>query len=170
MNTCLCFAVLQVMKLLKANGASFQHEVIHRASVAGSPLAAWVKANVQVTDPRSAMSPAFCWTVISMLDDSWEHRGSLQYSVVLEKVAPLEADLAGLNKAMAEAQTRLAECESELAELDAKVKHGLSLPFGRPFDCPFNGSFICPFHCPFVVFDCPFTAPSLPFVCPLTVL
>eukprot|EP01052_Picozoa_sp_SAG31_P000354 SAG31_NODE_11_length_38734_cov_21.263854_4_plen_1070_part_00 len=89
----------EVQKLLKQNAASFQHEVIHRASVAGSPLAAWVKANIQ-------------------------------YSVVLEKVAPLEADLKGLNAAMAEAQARLADCEKELAELDARVSE-LKAEFGR---------------------------------------
>ena len=33
----------EVKKLLKSNGQSFQHEVIHRASVAGSPLAKWVQ-------------------------------------------------------------------------------------------------------------------------------
>ncbi|GFH23299.1 uncharacterized protein HaLaN_20893 [Haematococcus lacustris] len=37
----------KVNKLLSVKGNSFEHAVIHRVSVAASPLAAWVKANVQ---------------------------------------------------------------------------------------------------------------------------
>ena len=89
----------EVQKLLKQKASSFQHEVIHRASVAGSPLAAWVKANVQ-------------------------------YSIVLEKVAPLEADLAQLNAGLNEANERLSACQAELAELDQKVAE-MKAEFGR---------------------------------------
>ncbi|KAF0686502.1 Aste57867_21689 [Aphanomyces stellatus] len=36
-----------VTKLLKAKGASFEHDNIYRVSVAAAPLAAWVKANMK---------------------------------------------------------------------------------------------------------------------------
>ena len=65
----------------------------------GSPLAAWVKANIQ-------------------------------YSIVLEKVAPLEQDLAQLNQGLEEANTRLHACQSELAELDQKVAE-MKAEFGK---------------------------------------
>eukprot|EP01049_Picozoa_sp_SAG25_P002666 SAG25_NODE_143_length_14049_cov_6.050817_1_plen_2680_part_10 len=89
----------EVKKLLRQKEQSFQHEVIHRASVAGSPLAKWVVAN-------------------------------LQYSEVLEKVAPLEADLAQLNGALADAQQRMATCEAELQELEKTVTE-MKTEFGR---------------------------------------
>ena len=36
-----------VQELLNKRGNSFEHAVIHRVSVAASPLAAWVKANLE---------------------------------------------------------------------------------------------------------------------------
>lgn len=89
----------EVKKLLKQKEQSFQHDVIHRASVAGSPLAKWVVANIQ-------------------------------YSEVLEKVAPLEADLAQLNGALADAQQRMEKCETELQELETTVTE-MKTEFGR---------------------------------------
>mmetsp|Transcript_9476 Transcript_9476/g.27062 ORF Transcript_9476/g.27062 Transcript_9476/m.27062 type:complete len:1740 (-) Transcript_9476:175-5394(-) len=79
-----------VDKLLQAKGKSFEHAVIHRVSVAASPLAAWVKAN-------------------------------LSYSLVLQKIAPLEEMLGRLTESLAASKTRLVECEEELGVLDSRV-------------------------------------------------
>ena len=79
-----------VDKLLTNKANSFEHAVIHRVSVAASPLAAWVKAN-------------------------------LKFSLVLEKIAPLEDMLAKLTASLASSKTRLVECEEELQVLDQRV-------------------------------------------------
>lgn len=80
----------EVEKLLSVKGQSFEHAVIHRVSVAASPLAAWVKANIR-------------------------------FSLVLEKISPLEDMLSKLTASLSTSKARLAECEEELGVLDTRV-------------------------------------------------
>lgn len=89
----------EVDKLLATKGNSFEHAVIHRVSVAASPLAAWVKANIR-------------------------------FSIVLEKIAPLEKAMASLNASLESSKQRLVECEAELGVLDQRVVE-LKEDFGR---------------------------------------
>ncbi|KAJ9505746.1 hypothetical protein QJQ45_029247, partial [Haematococcus lacustris] len=80
----------KVNKLLSVKGNSFEHAVIHRVSVAASPLAAWVKANVQ-------------------------------YSKVLERVAPLQSELQGLVDSLKQSAALIVQYEAELVECDTAV-------------------------------------------------
>jgi hypothetical protein len=46
---------------------------------------------------------------------------NLSYSKVLLEVAPLEKQLDGLTRSLADSQARLGACQQELAELDEQV-------------------------------------------------
>jgi len=49
-------------------------------------------------------------------------KANIKYSIVLEKIEPLEAELADAEAALQKSQHRLASCEAELLEIDEKVK------------------------------------------------
>lgn len=51
---------------------------------------------------------------------SWV-KANVKYAMVLEKIEPLERDLAEATQALESSQDRLSECASELADIDAKV-------------------------------------------------
>jgi dynein heavy chain 2 len=48
-------------------------------------------------------------------------KANIRYSLVLEKIQPLENDLAEATRALEASQERLSECESELKEIDDRV-------------------------------------------------
>ncbi len=64
------------MRFKQAKGASFEKDVITRASVAAAPLAMWVKANIR-------------------------------FSLVIEKIQPLEIELADATAQLAEVCSRV---------------------------------------------------------------
>jgi dynein heavy chain 2 len=49
-------------------------------------------------------------------------KANIRYSLVLEKIEPLERDLAEANRVLQRSQDRLAECQGELDQIDNKVK------------------------------------------------
>jgi dynein heavy chain 2 len=48
-------------------------------------------------------------------------KANIRFSIVLEKIAPLERAMAGLNASLESSKQRLVECEAELGVLDQKV-------------------------------------------------
>lgn len=48
-------------------------------------------------------------------------KANVQFSIVLEKVKPLEYDLAGLQASLDASRGRVAQCEADLAALDGTV-------------------------------------------------
>jgi len=82
-----------VMELLKNKGNSFEHAVIHRTSVAASPLAAWVKANLEYSAVLIKIAP-------------------------LEKAnAELQADLEASKDRLEKCQTAMAVLDEKVKEL-----------------------------------------------------
>jgi len=79
-----------VSDLVKSRAASFEPANIQRVSVAASPMAAWVVANIR-------------------------------YSEVLEKISPLENELAVLSKSQEAARDRIKKCEEAVLKLDEQV-------------------------------------------------
>ena len=49
-------------------------------------------------------------------------KANVRYSLVLDKIEPLERDLAEANRTLQRSQDRLAECQGELDQIDNKVK------------------------------------------------
>ncbi|ORC91608.1 putative dynein heavy chain [Trypanosoma theileri] len=80
-----------VSRLLNQKSTSFKPEVIHRASVAAAPMAAWVKAMVD-------------------------------YSTILERIAPLSQQLQQLEKNQKEGEEQLHVLKKKLKRIDEAVE------------------------------------------------
>ena len=79
-----------VLKILKSKGSSFDHATIKRVSRAAAPLAAWVKANIQYVARRlRAMLDEWMCPDATILPPPF-----CRYSLVLERIQPLESQLA----------------------------------------------------------------------------
>lgn len=88
-----------VMELLKTKGASFEHATIHRVSVAASPLAAWVKANLEYSAVLIKIAP------------------------LTKANAELQADLVSSKDRLDKCQTAMAVLDEKVKELKDNFAH-----------------------------------------------
>ncbi|RNE99550.1 putative dynein heavy chain [Trypanosoma rangeli] len=108
-----------VGRLLHQKAASFRPEVIHRASVAAAPMAAWVRAMVDYSTILDSISPLNCQ--LQLLEKN-QREGEEQLRALKKKLKQIDAAVEDLRQ---EFSQKCKEAE-RLKDILAKAENELS--------------------------------------------